>query len=58
MRSLQEEVNSLNNSLSGTNASAQAVKKAYKIDAEKLYNSYKGMVEKYQGLRESLNVEI
>lgn len=58
MYALHEEVNQLINSLSSTSASVQDIKKAYQIDAERLQKCYRTMVERYEGLREGMRVEV
>ena len=58
MHTLQEEVNALNNSLISANTSVQAIKRAYQIDGQKLHRSYKAMVDKYQGIKNSLAINL
>lgn len=58
MYGIQEEVNGLNNCLSQNSVSAQAIKKAYQIDAERLQNCYKGMLDKYRSLSEAMRIDI
>lgn len=58
MHTLQEEVNTLNNSLISANTSVQAIKKAYQIDGKKLHHSYKAMVDKYHGIKNSLSINL
>ena len=58
MHTLQEEVNALNNSLISANTSVQAIKRAYQIDGQKLHRSYKSMVDKYQGIKNSLAMNL
>lgn len=58
MNLLQDEVHALNNSLANANMSVQSIKKAYQIDAEKLYKSYQKMVDKYSNIKGNLEIDI